>query len=216
MHTENQEPNPPAYSAYASAPNDVWSLGVILVNLTCGRNPWKRASMSDPTFRAYRRDPDFLKTILPISDELNDILKRVFEVRPERRISLGELTQAILVCRSFTFQAPPTPPESPAASATYAGIPTTEAVPQLALPAQQFPQQCHEFFAPPPQQPALFTPPGSGRCTPQATLNTYAPRSATPCAYPGNFFGQEHFRRCAQALFQSNVVPHPTWTPTYF
>ncbi|KAE8391386.1 hypothetical protein BDV23DRAFT_182680 [Aspergillus alliaceus] len=34
-------------SFYESAPSDDWSLGVILVNLTCGRNLWKRASADD-------------------------------------------------------------------------------------------------------------------------------------------------------------------------
>ncbi|KAL5345046.1 Serine/threonine protein kinase [Pseudogymnoascus australis] len=67
---------------YACAPNDIWSLGVILVNLTCGRNPWKSASIKDSTFRAYMADREFLKSILPISDELNAILTMVFGGRP--------------------------------------------------------------------------------------------------------------------------------------
>lgn len=44
---------------YMCAPNDVWSLGVILVNLTCGRNPWKQASFQDSTYRAYTTSQDF-------------------------------------------------------------------------------------------------------------------------------------------------------------
>ena len=44
-------------SYYASSANDVWSLGVILVNLTCGRNPWKQASFDDSTYRAFTRSP---------------------------------------------------------------------------------------------------------------------------------------------------------------
>ncbi|PHH74043.1 hypothetical protein CDD80_3405 [Ophiocordyceps camponoti-rufipedis] len=90
---------------YLCAPNDVWSLGVILVNLTCGRNPWKQASMQDSTYRAYARSPDFLKTILPLSDELNDILARIFTARPEHRITLPELRARILACPAFTVPA---------------------------------------------------------------------------------------------------------------
>lgn len=100
---------------YMCAPNDVWSLGVILVNLTCGRNPWKQASFQDSTYRAYSGSKDFLKTILPLSDELNEILGRIFEPNPEQRITLNELRTRIMACSRFTMPAvsPPTPPASP-------------------------------------------------------------------------------------------------------
>jgi serine/threonine protein kinase len=88
---------------YYCAPNDVWSLGVILVNLTCGRNPWKQASTEDQTFRAYSKSPDFLKTILPITDELNNILRRIFVSNPDERITLPELRNMILACPAFTL-----------------------------------------------------------------------------------------------------------------
>lgn len=95
----------------------MWSLGVILVNLTCGRNPWKQASFEDHTFRAFSRSPDFLKTILPITDELNDILGRIFVRNPDERITLPELRARILACSRFTEQPAamplPTPPVSP-------------------------------------------------------------------------------------------------------
>ncbi|KAJ4300554.1 Serine/threonine protein kinase [Collariella sp. IMI 366227] len=97
----------PGRPFYYCAPNDVWSLGVILVNLTCGRNPWKQASYEDSTYRAYAKSQDFLKTILPVSDELNDILGRIFTRNPEQRITLAELRAQILACARFT--------ESPAA-----------------------------------------------------------------------------------------------------
>ncbi|KAK3389515.1 kinase-like domain-containing protein [Podospora didyma] len=101
---------------YYCAPNDVWSLGVILVNLTCGRNPWKQASNEDSTYRAYAESQEFLKTILPLSDELNDILGRIFTRNPDQRITLPELRARILSCSRFTEQpAPllPSPPASP-------------------------------------------------------------------------------------------------------
>jgi serine/threonine protein kinase len=102
MSPECQQPNPRPYSYYASAPNDIWSLGVILVNLTCGRNPWKRASTEDSTFRAYLKDPEFLRTILPLSPELNVILRRIFECDPLKRITIPELRGLILECQRFT------------------------------------------------------------------------------------------------------------------
>ncbi|CAG8782265.1 22591_t:CDS:2, partial [Dentiscutata erythropus] len=88
-------------SSYATAPNDVWSLGIILINLVCGRNPWQQASLSDETFSAYIQNPEFLKTILPISDELNEILNDVFELDPEKRISLSEFKERVLECDDF-------------------------------------------------------------------------------------------------------------------
>ncbi|KAL1958277.1 hypothetical protein VTO42DRAFT_4785 [Malbranchea cinnamomea] len=92
---------------YASAPNDVWSLGVILVNLCCGRNPWKRASTEDPTFLAYLKDPQFLMTILPLSPELNSILRRIFECDPQKRITIPELRRLIVECPRFTVRPSP-------------------------------------------------------------------------------------------------------------
>ncbi|KAI9821358.1 MAG: hypothetical protein M1832_003364 [Thelocarpon impressellum] len=109
MSPECQRSSSKGYSGYLSAPNDVWSLGVILVNLTCGRNPWRRASAEDATFRAYLKDPGFLKTILPLSSELDSILRRVFECDPLRRITVPELRERILRCRSFTTYPNPLP-----------------------------------------------------------------------------------------------------------
>lgn len=90
-------------SSYSTLQNDVWSLGVILVNLTCGRNPWKQACPSDETFRAYLGNPDFLRSILPISDHTNRILKRIFALNPAARINLHDLRQEILAVKRFTM-----------------------------------------------------------------------------------------------------------------
>lgn len=102
---------------YYCAPNDIWSLGVILVNLTCGRNPWRQASFEDSTYRAFTRNQDFLRTILPLSDDLNDILGRIFTRNPDERITLKELRERISVCSQLTIPAVPqavfTPPASP-------------------------------------------------------------------------------------------------------
>ena len=108
---------PSRASSYESGPNDVWSLGIILVNLTCGRNPWKRASMQDSTYRAYCNNPRFLSSILPLSAELDSILGRIFEPDPRKRISIPELRHLVLGCPRFTTRQsgnlPPTPPSEP-------------------------------------------------------------------------------------------------------
>ncbi|PFH49898.1 hypothetical protein AMATHDRAFT_62169 [Amanita thiersii Skay4041] len=81
---------------YSPRFNDIWSLGIILLNLATGRNPWKSATSSDPTFQAYLRDPQkFLPTVLPISPELNRILVQVLHVDWRKRMTLGEFRRAI-------------------------------------------------------------------------------------------------------------------------
>ena len=81
-----------------------------MVNLTCGRNPWKRACVEDSTFRAYLKDRQFLRTILPLSPELDAILGRVFECDPLQRISLQELRDLIVACPRLTNNTPPSVP----------------------------------------------------------------------------------------------------------
>ncbi|KAJ9104594.1 hypothetical protein QFC21_002092 [Naganishia friedmannii] len=88
---------------YSTRHNDVWSLGIILVNLTCGRNPWRQASLKDETFRAYVHNPNFLRSILPISLELNELLKRIFTANPEERITLHELLRVVTRMTAFTM-----------------------------------------------------------------------------------------------------------------
>jgi serine/threonine protein kinase len=89
--------------SYSTLHNDIWSLGVILVNLTCGRNPWRQATVSDETFRAFVEYPDFLKSILPITEDTHHILKGLFAIEPTQRTSLADLRRQILGVRSFTL-----------------------------------------------------------------------------------------------------------------
>lgn len=87
---------------YSPRFNDIWSLGIILLNLATGRNPWKSATAVDPTFQAYLQDPlNFLPSVLPISPELNDILVRVLDVDWRRRMTLRQLRRAIENLDSF-------------------------------------------------------------------------------------------------------------------
>ena len=58
-----------------------------------------------------------MSTILPISSELNNILRLVFECDPRRRISLQEFRDLIVACPRLTTTCyntlPPSPPSSP-------------------------------------------------------------------------------------------------------
>ena len=125
-------------SFYASGPNDIWSLGIILVNLTCGRNPWKRASIDDSTFRAYLKNPRFLSSILPLSPELDSILRRIFECDPRRRISIHELRNLIVRCPNFTSRPSATPP-SPPPESSFGQVSSFQAKQDLIQPSHQYP-----------------------------------------------------------------------------
>ncbi|KAI0325179.1 kinase-like protein [Cubamyces sp. BRFM 1775] len=88
--------------SYSPLFNDVWSLGIILLNLITGRNPWKSASADDCTFQAYLKDPlHFLPTVLPISHEVNLLLTRTLEVDWRHRITLREMRHALKAIDNF-------------------------------------------------------------------------------------------------------------------
>ena len=87
---------------YSPKSNDIWSLGIILLNLTTGRNPWKSATPNDPTFQAYLRDPmGFLPSVLPISAQVNKIFVRMLEVNFLDRMTLLEVHYAIQGVKTF-------------------------------------------------------------------------------------------------------------------
>jgi len=86
---------------YSAEANDVWSLGVMLINLACGRNPWNQACIDDPTFSAFLANANFLATVLPLTAEFNHIIRRVFDLDPRRRASLAELRALVSSCKHF-------------------------------------------------------------------------------------------------------------------
>ncbi|KAK1926557.1 Ran1-like protein kinase [Papiliotrema laurentii] len=93
----------PENPTYPTQPGDVWSLGIILVNLVCGRNPWRIASPSDESFNSFLKDPNFLRRILPVSEQCLYILTQIFTVDPAERISLACLRKLILEVDTFTM-----------------------------------------------------------------------------------------------------------------
>ncbi|KAH3676116.1 hypothetical protein WICMUC_002413 [Wickerhamomyces mucosus] len=91
---------------YPSNKGDLWSLSIILINLICIRNPWMKASEQDPTFNAFLQNPKILLKILPISNELYEILIKCLIENPFERISLFELRDLIINCNKFTKDGP--------------------------------------------------------------------------------------------------------------
>ena len=95
--------------------------------------------MEDSTFRAYRNNPRFLSSILPLSSELDFILSRIFETDPRKRISIPELRTLILGCSRFTTTSTgtrlPTPPPE-----------QQQYVPEVCLPSHKEVQEQYEPY----------------------------------------------------------------------
>ncbi|KAJ2394313.1 Serine/threonine protein kinase [Coemansia sp. RSA 2559] len=86
---------------YAAAPNDVWALGIILINLTTGRNPWNRAHITDPLFRRYLTDKSFLCQAIRATPEFTHIIYRTLDVNPLTRCTMDELQRLVQACPRF-------------------------------------------------------------------------------------------------------------------
>ncbi|KAK0235850.1 hypothetical protein EDD85DRAFT_617813 [Armillaria nabsnona] len=94
----NEGRKSPTYSARRS---DVWALGIVLVNMLSNRFPWKAAKTSDVLFNAFLRDSAFFQKSFPFSSGAIDIFLRIFDIRPDERITLPKLHEAILRPNTF-------------------------------------------------------------------------------------------------------------------
>ncbi|KAI1783510.1 kinase-like domain-containing protein, partial [Ganoderma leucocontextum] len=87
-----------SYDPYLS---DIWSLGVILVNMVTAQNPWARATPKDANFCRFLMDPDFLYNAYPMSEGAHDIIQSLLELHPAQRMSLHTLREEILSLDTF-------------------------------------------------------------------------------------------------------------------
>ncbi|BEJ14591.1 hypothetical protein CspHIS471_0403580 [Cutaneotrichosporon sp. HIS471] len=84
--------------SYRPAPADVWSLGIVLINMLFHRNPWKDPTEGDPNLDAYFAHPvGFLQTkFTGIGKEVATyIAEHVLCIKVEDRVSAHELGQWI-------------------------------------------------------------------------------------------------------------------------
>ncbi|KAG0197471.1 hypothetical protein BGX28_009052 [Mortierella sp. GBA30] len=82
---------------YLPAKSDVWSLGIIFLNLRFGRNPWKFTRVeADSTFAAYVQDPAVLDGMFPeLSASALHFLHRVLCVDPSERADCFEALELL-------------------------------------------------------------------------------------------------------------------------
>ncbi|KAI8878035.1 Pkinase-domain-containing protein, partial [Backusella circina FSU 941] len=78
---------------YDTAASDIWSLGILLLALLYGRNPWEEATALDPSFAAYQKDPKVLGTTLfpSLSGSCASLLESVLAMNPHDRPSISQL-----------------------------------------------------------------------------------------------------------------------------
>lgn len=86
--------------AYSSRAADIWALGIILVNLICGRSPWKAALMTDPSFKRFVKNPRWLRQMLPLSMPVYRFLNWIFS-NHGNHIRMSELRSRFLKIDSF-------------------------------------------------------------------------------------------------------------------
>lgn len=94
-------------NSYKTVKGDIWSLGILLINLTCIRNPWAKASITeDKTFAYFIKNPTILQKILPVSNELLSLLMKILVLDPIDRIPYEQIRQEIINIQSFTLDGP--------------------------------------------------------------------------------------------------------------
>ncbi|GJJ11190.1 hypothetical protein Clacol_005422 [Clathrus columnatus] len=90
---------------YEGAPHDIWSLGVVLINMICSNYaPWKRATSQDTAFRQFLVSPSSALARYPLSPQVCRLLERVFKVEPKQRITLKDFQSAITKIKVFSRQ----------------------------------------------------------------------------------------------------------------
>ncbi|KAI0920801.1 hypothetical protein AcW1_005025 [Taiwanofungus camphoratus] len=143
---------------YTTSYSDIWALGVILTNMITGRSPWHSASPKNDTgFRAYMREgPSYLHRVLAVSQPASEILGRIFELDPSKRITINQLRVAIRECDTFFRDAP---------DAMRATLSPVTVVPEEVVQEADIADCCHEdplFYYPLDDEPmytqALTTP----------------------------------------------------------
>ncbi|KAI8329393.1 hypothetical protein BC941DRAFT_443040 [Chlamydoabsidia padenii] len=83
---------------YDAASSDVWSVGILLLALLFGRNPWQEATGMDPSFAEYKRDPFVIKTHLfpTLSLPCAHFLQQVLTVHGPDRPSITQVKEQFM------------------------------------------------------------------------------------------------------------------------
>ncbi|KND01276.1 RAN protein kinase [Spizellomyces punctatus DAOM BR117] len=79
---------------YSTPANDVWGLGIMLINLLTGQNPWIEPTATDPLFETMLNSGfDPVRRQFGFSESLGWILERMFCLDPFERASLAQVRE---------------------------------------------------------------------------------------------------------------------------
>lgn len=85
------------YEPYDTAKSDIWSLGILLLGLLFGQNPWEEATIQDPSFQEFRENENALKKIFPsLSWDCMLFLNQILNVDPMKRFDIKEAKSSFL------------------------------------------------------------------------------------------------------------------------
>lgn len=207
---------------YSTEISDIWSLGVIFVNMVTGRNPWRRATTHDQHFHLFMSDPDkFITKMLPMSEPTRELIKRVFTFSPTSRISLEEFREAILAIDTFfpssevdsavrdkrvldTHASPKKPPVATRPNPETPQLP--QGIAQDLNCMHGYPDEEYLFSSPDPD--ASYTPPSSIPSTPSTA---YSPTSTLCGDDDVDVFAKECCNKLGEMALAAQIagLPHP-------
>jgi serine/threonine protein kinase len=126
---------------YLSAANDVWSLGVILINLLTRKNPWVEPTEKDNHFKTHllktQLGVDSFRKQFNFSDQFCHILRQIFDLNPERRPRIADVIDMIGRLDGFFYKEKrPVPVFVPSHRKTSTGVLTPCSMPKTMLQAQ--------------------------------------------------------------------------------
>lgn len=86
---------------YSTSHSDIWSLGIILVNMITARSPWAKALTTNDSYSEFLVNPDMLREQLPISEGAAAIIISLLDATPTERLTLTSLREAIVGLDTF-------------------------------------------------------------------------------------------------------------------
>ncbi|KAJ2999043.1 hypothetical protein HDV02_003736 [Globomyces sp. JEL0801] len=122
MSPENRTIKSGTCSPYLPAANDVWSLGVILINLLTGKNPWHKPSKKDSHFRCHILSTfaqDSFQVKFGFSLSLCQVLRKVFSLDPHSRPTPKQFSMMLENVEELFCHSIPTVKHNTLVSSTY-------------------------------------------------------------------------------------------------
>lgn len=89
-------------ATYCTSSADVWSLGIILVNILFSEQPWDIASREDPNFYDYTTEVNYyLRYRFPLSKSAHNLLRRMLHITPSARMSIEDIKKTVAGINTF-------------------------------------------------------------------------------------------------------------------